>query len=897
MFTKTRLSAGLVLAFGSTLLIASLPASAQQRIEITGSSIKRTVADETALPVTILKIDELRASGVTTVEQAIQLVTASQSSTSSLNSIGSGTGGASYANLRAIGENKTLVLLNGRRIASFAFGANAVDLTSIPFAVIDRVEVLRDGASALYGTDAVGGVINFITKKAFKGGSLTLEASRPQEDGGSKNRISVVGGFGDLEVDGANFWVSFDTQRNKRIRALDREFSKTGIIPSRGVSGSSGTTFPGNFAQNVGLNGRAVSGNITAPNCAPPLSLVNPNNAQACIFDFSATIDIVPDTETETLAARGSWKVGQNHLVSLELLHTENENISRIAPDPVTGITVPITSPFFPRTFPNVDPTKPVSAGWRLVPAGGRTNKSNSDADRAVLDMSGILGSFDYRAGAFYTSNNASDGAVDGYVNAPFIRAQVAAGNLNPFGTATPAQLAIIEQAKRTGTFATANGSTKGVDFRISRDLFAMSGGNAAFAFGGEYRRETYRNDTDDAVVNAIPSAGRSPNHITGSRNVKALAAEVLLPVLKTLEVTLQARADDYSDAGFSFNPKIGLRFAPIKQVVVRASYNTGFRAPTLDELLSPQTTTFAASASNDPLLCPGGVANVAAGGIQSRDCGLQVQVQQGGNPALKPEESKTYSVGLALEPIPNLTFTVDYWNIKLTQTINALPADSIIADPVQYAAKYVRCRQLSTAVQANLNRCGGLDVNSNAIAYLITLTDNLGKTNTDGIDVTAGYNFNAGGAGNLALTYDGTWVHSYKYQLAPTDPLKQNVGIYSDGSPVFRWQHTAALRWNLGNFSSRLQVRHKTGYVDQNLPSTVVGGPSFYQSVNSYTLVDLSGTAKFFKGFSLTAGVRNLFDKDPPFSNQSSRQQRGYDPRYTEAYGRTYFGNVNYTF
>jgi iron complex outermembrane receptor protein len=540
----------------------------------------------------------------------------------------------------------------------------------------------------------------------------------------------------------------------------------------------------------------------------------------------------------------------------------------------------------------------PVSAGWRMVPAGNRTNESNSKGSRIVADLSGVLAGFDYKAGAFYTRSTAADAAVDGYVNAPFVRAQVGLGNLNPFADATPAQLAVIEQAKRKGTFAQATGETRGFDARISREIFDLPGGKAAFALGAEYRKESYRNDTNDDVVLGIPSAGRSPNHVGGTRDVKALGGELLLPVFKQLEIQLALRTDDYSDAGRSTNPKIGVRYQPIKEVAIRGSYNHGFRAPTLDDLYGPQTVTFTAGALNDPLLCDAnGKAIPAAGGVQGRDCGQQPQVQQGGNPGLKPEKSKTFSFGFALEPMKELTLTVDYWNIKLKDQLGSLPPLTIVSDPVRYAANIVRCKTLSAAAQTELSRCSGLDANSNAIGYLVTLTDNIGQVKTDGIDVGLAYGTKLGNLGTVNLTYDGTWVHSYTYQTNPSDPFKQNVGLYSDGSPVFRWKHAIGVGWGLGDWGSRLNIRHQTGYRDQNDATTVVGGPSFYGNVKPYTLVDLSGTYKFSKATAVTLGVKNLFDTDPPFSNQSTRSQRGYDPRYTDATGRAYFVRAAYGF
>lgn len=891
MFKLNRISAAATLA-----VLFTGPAFAQaslERVEITGSSIKRSINDEGTLPITVMRMDELRQSGVSSVEGVMELLSSSQSANTSSNAIGSGTGGATYANLRGLGPNKTLVLLNGRRVAAFAFDSASVDLNSIPFSVIDRVEVLRDGASAIYGTDAIGGVINFITKQNYRGGALSVETLRPSKKGGMKEGTSVTFGIGDLEKDGVNFWASYDIRRQDRLRALDRDFSRTGIIPSRGVSGNSPTTFPGNFSQSA----TNVSGNLTAPNCAPPLSVQAPTDPKSCVFDFTATIDTIPDIRQETLSARASFKLGADHLLSLEAMSTENNNIARVAMDPVGGISISPTNPFYPKGYPGLDETKPVTAAWRMVPAGNRTNESISNAERVVADLTGYFQGFDYKIGAFWSESRAQDGAIDGYVNAPFIRAQVAAGNLTPFADATPAQLAIIEQAKRRGVFAKATGGTKGMDFRASRELFDMAGGKAAVSVNAEFRKERYQNDTNDDVVIAIPSAGRSPNHVQGTRDVKAIGAEMLLPVTKQLEIQLALRRDDYSDAGASTNPKIGFRFQPMREVLLRGSYNEGFRAPSLDDIYGPQTITFAASASDDPILCPGGKADTAKGGVKSRDCANQPQVQQGGNPKLKPETSKTYSFGVAFEPVKGLNLSVDYWNIKLKDQILAFPQDSVVADPVKYANRYVRCNQLSVAAQANLNRCLADNVNSPAIAYLITLTDNIGQVKTDGLDLSANYATSFGGWGNFVFNYDGTYVHSYEYQNSPDDPFKQNVGRYVDSSPMMRWKHNGSVSWSKDIWSARLGVRYQSGYRDQNLPSTVVGGPSFYGDVKPYTLVDVSASVRPYKGISVTAGIRNLFDKDPSFSNQSTRSQRGYDPRYSDPLGRAFYLRGNYSF
>ncbi len=205
-FKITTLNRHLWLAFGGTALtLASMQIAQAQQVEtvtITGSAIKRSIEGQTALPVSIYSADELRSVGVTSTEEIVQRITSSQSSLGVSQSIGSTTGGGTYASLRGLGSNKTLILLNGRRLAFFGIGGNAVDLNAIPFAALDRIEVLRDGASAIYGTDAVGGVINFITKRDYQGMDLAVENTTPSTSGGQIKRFTFSGGQGSLAQDG-----------------------------------------------------------------------------------------------------------------------------------------------------------------------------------------------------------------------------------------------------------------------------------------------------------------------------------------------------------------------------------------------------------------------------------------------------------------------------------------------------------------------------------------------------------------------------------------------------------------------------------------------------------------------------------------------------------------------
>ena len=884
-FRRSAVATSVLLAMGASAFLASAvhAQSSLDKVTVTGSAIKRSISDESSLPITIIDAKELRESGVTSVEEAMSMLSSNQSSLNSNKSIGSATGGKAAADLRGLGSNKTLVLLNGRRLASFAFDAASVDLNAIPLAAIERIEVLRDGASAIYGTDAIGGVINFITKRNFQGAEVGIEVTAPQTSGGRESRVTVSGGMGSLDKDGFNVWAALDRRTQAALAASERDFARTGVILDKELNKTSGTTFPGNFTQG------SIAGNPTrAAGCVPPNSL--PLASTTCRYDYTAAIDIVAPTETTTATARANFKLGTN-TVSLEALHSENKNTAYVAADPVTGITMPPSSPFYPKTYAGLDTTKNITVGWRMVPAGRRTNMAESSSDRFVATIAGAFGEWDYDAGAYWTQSKASDGGIDGYVNAGKIKAGVLSGVLNPFGEQSAAGLAMIQDAKMIGNAATGKGTTSGLDFRLNGEVFTLPAGRVAVSIGAEVRKETYQNDTNDDYVLNVPSMGRDAFHATGDRNIAALMLEATVPVTKQLELQLALRRDQYSDFGSTTNPKIGFRYQPTPTIMVRGSANTGFRAPTLDDLYGPQSITFSANDYDDPVLCPGGVANAAKGGLASRDCGQQVQAKIGGNPNLKPETSTTSSLGIVLQPSKSLQLSLDYWKIALKDQISAFPETAVMSDPVKYASRIIRCNTLPIALQDTLTACEAGYNNGPGIGYIMTLSDNLGAVNTDGFDLAASYAFQAGAMGNFTLSYNGTLVNSYQYQNSPTDAFKENVGIFQDVSPVFKWQHVIGVNHKMGAFSTQLTLTNKSSYKDQDVGQTTIG------EVPSYTLTNLSTTYTGVKGMSLTVGVKNLFNATPPFSLQGVTFQQGYDPRYTDPLGRSLFVRGSYKF
>ncbi|MDQ1816124.1 TonB-dependent receptor [Massilia sp. CCM 9210] len=876
------------LCAGGALLgagVLALPAQAQapadtsqtmQKVEIVGTSIRRRLEAQTALPITSLRAEDFAKQGLSTAQEVLATIPMNQTSTGASQSVGSGTGGRATANLRGLGGDKTLVLLNGRRLANHPFFADTVDLNIIPVAALDRVEVLRDGASAIYGSDAIGGVINFVTKRSYRGLEVSVEAYEPVgSGGGDEQRINVIGGWGDLATDGYNVLGIVDFHRQSALTATDRDFARTGVRPERGMYQTSGTTFPANF-----YSENDISGNPSfASGCRPPYSIPNLTGGPSCRFDYTQFVDLIPLTKQETFLGRFSKKLGADHTATLEYLHSRSTNEARVAPPPLAGIglTMTNTSPFYPGA--GITPAvagltgEPLDVSWRPLVTGKREGLDVSLSDRLLAGMEGTMGGWDYNAGLSYAVGRARSAFTNGYVIDARMIEGVGNGLLNPFGEQTPAGNDYLRQSLLQGEYLRAKIKSGAIDFKASRELMNLPAGPLGFALGGEFRRD----EADYRVNRALASQASSSGYAdaqdqSGSRNIGAVFTEFNIPVIKDLEVNLAARYDDYTDFGHSFNPKVALRWQPSKQVLVRGSFNKGFRAPTLYDLHGPQTTTNTSSPWDDPVLCPGGTA--APGANPNLACDQQQNQRQGGNPDVKPERSRTYSAGIVLEPTRDLTLSLDYWDIRLKDQISPLAEESIFGNYQKYQNLYVY-----NAARTRLD-------------YVLTITQNLGEVKTRGVDLGLLWRLQRGQWGNFTLGVDGTWVDRYDYQNERNGPFTVNAGRYADASPVFRWRHNASLGWTRGPLNMTLSNRYLSGYDDQPDENGLVPG-----RVGHYSTWSLAGTYTANQKVSVTAGVKNLLDDDPPFTVQSTTFQQGYDPRYTDPLGRTFYVRATYKF
>ena len=884
-------------AIGATLL--AQPVFAQQaddasiqKVVVTGSAIKR-IDGETSVPVTILKMDDLKKEGVTTIEQVLNNISASQSSTGTSQSVGASTGGASFADLRGIGANKTLILLNGRRLANNALDSSAPDLNMIPFAALERVEVLRDGASSLYGSDAVGGVINFITKKNMTGGIVTIGGDTPKAGGGVSKNVNGAFGYGDLDTDGFNLMGVLDYQTQNSVSGTERNYN------TRFAGGLSSSTAPANYYQG------GATGNPNAITGCNGSNLLSNGTATGCYISTSPYVDYVPKSERDSALLKGTFKLPQGHELGVEYLFSRSAVETQIAAVPYGALIMNSTSPYYPGngiTPSNIalDPaytTATMPAGalpgyinvkWRDSPNGPRTDQNINQQQRLVVSEQGTVAGWDYQTALTYNENKVTENLTGGYSNGDIISAGVLDGTINPFGDQSAAGTALLASAGATGTLQTAKGTTKGFDINASREFgdWFGAGRNVALAVGGQAQHEAFTNSANTSFAEiVVASTGIDPlTYNSGSRNVYALFSELNVPITKDLDITVAGREDKYSDFGNTFNPKVGFRWQPTKKMLFRGSYSTGFRAPSLYELNAAQSYTNT-SQENDPVLCPDGV-NPQAGHGAAVSCKQQFQALYGGNKDLKPEKSHNVTFGMVFEPVENLTVGADLWYIKLDNQIGSLAEADVFADAVKYAALYHRNAAGELATDGsqcpNVATCGYVDLR----------TQNLGDLITNGVDLSATYRLRTPSYGVFNFGMNSTWVHKYDYQNEAGGAWNQNVGVYSGTGPIFRWQNTASLNWNLGQYSAGLTGHYKSGYSEDDLDGNVGA-----HEVSSYTTIDMFVGWAQPKGYQITAGIKNLFDRDPPLSYQTALFQAGYDPRYTDVLGRTYYVRASYAF
>jgi len=894
-----------VLLAGAWTLTGTLgaPVAAQEiaaelpRVEVTGSAIRRVQA-ETALPVEIISRAEIEKTGVTTAAELMSRVSANVNGLTdgaSIN-VGGDQRGFNSANLRGIGTSSTLVLLNGRRMANFASPGDdsGVDLNNIPAAALERVEVLLDGASALYGTDAIGGVINFITRKDYQGLELNVYGGKTDEGGAGKRTASISIGTGELERDGYNIFAVADFQRTNALNTSQRSFIPGLQVEQRLGHLLSGYTGPANIRltsnqrdhlQDIGftINGQPITNrliNLSVPDCAPPANVYLPagtGGVDACTYNYMGDTELYPKSEKASLLSRGVIKLGGGHQAYAEVALSRSKTWYTGSAARVTGYIDFSRVPQLAGTgLDALDDDYPgeLELRMRLNEAGQRTSELTSEGMRFVVGMNGTVGGWDYDTAFNHSVNTVKDKDTHGYVLYNELLEGIADGRINPFGPSSAEGVALIDSIQVNDVVRRARGTLDSFDFKFSRAVTPMAGGDLAVAIGGEARREQNRFTpsalllSDNINNDAAPEGGRATSD---SRNVAALYGEVLVPFAQQWEAQLSARYDHYQQVGGAASPKIGLTYRPSASLLLRGSAGRGFRAPSMTELHRP--TVYSATATlPDPVYCATVENNYS-------DCADNWDTRRYSNENLKPEKSRQFSLGAVFAAGRHVSASLDYWNIKRTDLISEIGDDIILGNLDKYGSLVYRDED-------------GL------IDYIELRKENRGAQLARGLDLAVTVRGVDTAFGRFGGRLNGTYVLSSKIQNAPGDAFVSNLNRFVTDGVVQRWRHTISFDWDQGPFSSSLQNTWSSGYDDQNTAINIDDGSVVAANrVKSYSRWDLSGAYQVNEALKLRIGVQNMFDESPPYSNQAYYFLSGYDPSYTDPRGRRFYASANYAF
>jgi iron complex outermembrane receptor protein len=866
---------------------------AMTRVEVTGSSIKR-LATEASLPVSTVKAEDFIKQGITTLADV--MMSLPQSASLAPSNAGSGTN----INLRGLGVNRTLVLLNGRRMANEAIADGYANLDVIPMSALSRVEILRDGASSIYGSDAIGGVVNFITKTSYEGLSLTGQEVQPEKNGGGdEQRASITWGKGNLERDGWSIYGTIDAHQRTRLAAKDRaDLSTADLLTSIGrppTLGTGGNATPANFTTSTN---KTAQNPYAASGCLAPYSIVGQKGT--CVLNANEYGTALYANQQVTFYARAAKKLSEDHVITVDysrgeefILGTKNPT-NALAVNGVSA-TLPSTSKWYPGKSGGVPAVAglnnaPLILTWAVADLGLATTKDVQLNQRFSVSDEGTLAGWDYKAGLVVGISNRDNYYYSGYVKGQGLLDGLKSGALNPFGLQDADGKAYLDTIKVDGAKNRTSKSTfTGVDLTASRSLMELEGGSMALALGADFHRDTTE-DTKLPISGEVTYASASPSHGEGQRNVAALFAELNVPITKTLELNAAVRDDHFSDFGNTINPKVSFRYEPTKQLMFRGSANTGFRAPTLFDRYGyrlPGATGLTAAKWDDPVLCPGGTPGVAGTGkalpgyVASTVCNTTLPKQTGSNPDLVPEKSKGFTLGTVFEPTKSSMVSIDYWNIKMTDMLANLPEQVYFLDPVKYASYFVR------------NADG-------TINYIRNTTMNLGGQKAAGVDVSASYAFPRTDYGDFKVALDGTYLTQFDNQLDKGSPYVSNIGQFglaSNGTtsslPIitFRWKHTLKLNWAKGNWNMQMTQNYNSKYTDQNLVAQ-----QYWRNINSYKVWNWTTTYNGFKNIQITGGITNLFNVNPPVTN-SSLYSFGYLSSAASPIGRAYNVRATYTF
>jgi iron complex outermembrane receptor protein len=819
--------------------------------------------------VQVITREEIARSGAITVAEIMSQVSANLIGRTDVpynSAVGNSQAGLSSANLRGLGDASTLVLLNGRRAANYAANGGAVNLNFIPVAAIDRIEILKDGASAIYGADAMAGVVNFILRKEFAGVLLSGYGGETQHGGGAQKQATLAAGYGDLEADRYNVFVVANYQKDDVLHARDRPFSRTGYRPEEGADNTNLETFPANIRSPTLLNPELASG------CAPPVTIPIPGTLR-CGHDTLAVINTIPPVERTSVLGAATWQINPDIQLFAQALYSYNRYVLTRNQAPTT-LVYPAGGPFYPTEFAATHGIGGnLTVLYRTVPLGPITDDARNDALHVVVGAQGWLASWNYDAAWIYSENTQTYSGIRGRVSSRRLSDAFASGLINPFGQSGPEGDALLASTEAPGEVYHNKGTTNSLEIKASRELYELPAGALAIAVGAEARREQLSINFSPEQTSGDIIGSTTAQSTSGGRSVGAVFVEASIPFAQTLEMQLAARYDHYSDFGGTTNPKVAIRWQPIASLLFRSSYGTGFRAPTVPDLYTPLTSGLTRNRYNDPARC--GQTHLPT------DCNATFLVFAGGSADLGAETSEQFNFGVIWEPLPGLSIGADYWKIDKSGVIGSL-SDAQFFDNFD---RFSRAHVVRGPPDAAFPLLPG------PILNIRLPKQNLGDLRTSGVDAALRYRSAATPAGRFALQFNGTYVAQWEQQLDAVNYVSA-VGRNAVGGAVPRWRHYSMLGWNYGSWTATLAQTFSSSYTDER--RNALGEE---RTVGTSDVWNAQGTYAGFKNTMIAAGIKNLFDHAPPFSNQNTFGQVMFDPRYADPRGRLFYAQATVTF
>ncbi len=806
-----------------------------EEVVVTGSRIARSSDFESPSPVITVDRDSIERSGYNNLQQLMEKIPANGNGAFSTrgNNQDSTANGAASISLRGLGADATLVLVNGRRVAVSAFAENVttsfVDINSIPVAAIERVEVLKDGSSAVYGSDAVAGVINIILRKNFDG--FEAAAGYGTADGYDETTASAIWG---LDGEKGNVTMIVDYFKNTNLFNTERGAMGSANQSARGGQDfRSSRGYPGNFV---------VNGTVVVDPACPAGSLAGVN----CLYDFGIWNVLLPKAERTGFMLLAHQELGPGIEIFGEMAAQHNNSFAQGAPTPLdesAGLTVPVTHPDNPFS----GATSIEISRYRTVDAGPRQWDIETDNLRGVLGLRGVFADWHWEVAA-QRARSKSEQTGDrsqGWVRTDLLQTEINAGRYNPFGGVQNPQSVI--DATTTNLVRRGRARLTMYDGHVTGDLFELPAGMVRMAAGAEYRDEDVSDVPDDQFQRGL-IFGTEAISAAAARDSWAAFVEFSVPLLTGLELSVAGRYDDYSDFGDTTNPKVALRWTPIESLALRASWGTGFRAPSLAQIgLGP-------SQESQFFIDTQGCAAGVPGACQALDYTLVFS----GNPNLEAEESETFNLGLAWQPAERMEITLDYWDIKQEKKVDEVPFGFLYSQfcGVQDSQVCVRSAPLPGQALGRLQ-----SINTSFV--------NIGEQSASGIDLSGYLGFDlAGSRLTLSLNYSRLLkFERVELNSAGTAFVTRALeGEYE--YPEDRASLTAD--WSIENWGIYGLLTYVGPF--QDTPDVDFDGTLDFDTnktpeVGSFTTLALQLRYAGIPNVQLLAGVDNVFDREPPFA------------------------------